>query len=203
MNLRKNIHLTWHAEKLKIKIITLHKSVQYNRGCSVHWGVSLSTLEVIIEYTGGISLSTPGECSVHWVVHTNSIVFPMTFLMISPGVLMISPTILMIPPVYCTLPVYCTYIMQGDHTNCKPGLVTMTLQALLCDLPQNVPLELSNSHGRRQTYILDKNSLKAFIGVETASLTFGTKQYSTSYNSHICCGKRFCNDFFLNHNRVA
>ena len=29
--------------------------------------------------------------------------------------------------------------------------------------------------------------LRVFIGVETAALTFRTKQYSTSYGSHICC----------------
>ena len=46
-------------------------------------------------------------------------------------------------------------------------------------------------------------SLRAFIGVETAALTFRTKQYSTSYSSHICYGKRFYNDFFLNHNTIA
>ena len=40
--------------------------------------------------------------------------------------------------------------------------------------------------------------LRAFIGVETAALTFRTKQYSTSNSSHICYGKRFYNDFFLN-----
>ena len=45
--------------------------------------------------------------------------------------------------------------------------------------------------------------LRAFIGVETAALTFRTKQYSTSYSSHICYGKRFYNDFFLNHNTIA
>ena len=45
--------------------------------------------------------------------------------------------------------------------------------------------------------------LRAFIGVETAALTFRTKQYSTSYSSHICYGKRFRNDFFLNHNAIA
>ena len=46
-------------------------------------------------------------------------------------------------------------------------------------------------------------SLRAFIGVETVALTFRTRQYSTSYSSHICYGKRFCNDFFLNHNTIA
>ena len=46
-------------------------------------------------------------------------------------------------------------------------------------------------------------SLRALIGVETAVLTFRTKQYSTSYSSHICYGKRFCNNFFLNHNTIA
>ena len=39
--------------------------------------------------------------------------------------------------------------------------------------------------------------LRTFIGVETAALTFRTKQYSTGYSSHICYGKRFYNDFFL------
>ena len=43
----------------------------------------------------------------------------------------------------------------------------------------------------------------AFISVETAALTFRVKQYSTSYSSHICYGKRFCNDFFLDHNTTA
>ena len=45
--------------------------------------------------------------------------------------------------------------------------------------------------------------LRAFAGVETAVLTFRTKQYSTSCSSHTCYGKRFCNDLFLNHNTVA
>ena len=47
------------------------------------------------------------------------------------------------------------------------------------------------------------NALRTFIGVETAALTFRTKQYSTSYCSHICYGKRFYNDFFLNHQTIA
>ena len=51
------------------------------------------------------------------------------------------------------------------------------------------------------TYII--YLLRAFIGVETAALTFRTKQYSTSYRSHICYRKRFCNDLFLNHNTIA
>ena len=45
--------------------------------------------------------------------------------------------------------------------------------------------------------------LRTFIGVETAALTFRTKQYSTSYSSPICYGKRFYNDFFLNHHTIA
>ena len=45
--------------------------------------------------------------------------------------------------------------------------------------------------------------LRMFVGVETAALTFRTKQYSTSYSSHICYGKRFYNDFFLNHHTIA
>ena len=48
-------------------------------------------------------------------------------------------------------------------------------------------------------------TLRTFIGVETTVLTFRTKQYSTciSYSSHICYGKRFHNDFFLNQHTVA
>ena len=45
--------------------------------------------------------------------------------------------------------------------------------------------------------------LRAFIGVETGALTFRTKQYSTSYSSHICYSKGFCNVLFLNHNKIA
>ena len=48
-----------------------------------------------------------------------------------------------------------------------------------------------------------KAQLRTFIGVETAALTFRTKQCSTSYSSHICYGKRFYNDFFLNHHTIA
>ena len=48
-----------------------------------------------------------------------------------------------------------------------------------------------------------KNYLRTFVGVETAALTFRTKKYSTSYSSHICYGKRFYNDFFLNHHTIA
>ena len=51
--------------------------------------------------------------------------------------------------------------------------------------------------------IMPSYFLRAFIGVETAALTFRTKQYSTSYSSHICYNKRFYNDFFLNHNTIA
>ena len=39
--------------------------------------------------------------------------------------------------------------------------------------------------------------------METAALTFRTKQYSTGYSSHSCYGKRFYNDFFLNHHTIA
>ena len=51
--------------------------------------------------------------------------------------------------------------------------------------------------------VVSTTPLRAFIGVETAALTFKTKQYSTGYSSHICYGKRFYNDFFLNHNTIA
>ena len=46
-------------------------------------------------------------------------------------------------------------------------------------------------------------TLRTFTGVETVALTFRTKQYSTSYSIHICYGKRFYNDFFLNHHTIA
>ena len=112
-----------------------------------------STLANITEYTGGVQYSTLGDimstargvqytggyheecggyheytggCSVHWVSHTNSIVFPMTyptFIMISslcthdiPSVLMISPRCSEHSPLYCTPPVYCTDIMQGANS---------------------------------------------------------------------------------------
>ena len=55
----------------------------------------------------------------------------------------------------------------------------------------------------RNQNIFDKFNLRTFIGVETAALTFRTKQYNTSYSSHICYGKRFYNDFFLNHHTIA
>ena len=41
------------------------------------------------------------------------------------------------------------------------------------------------------------------IRVETAVLTFRTKQCSTCHSSHTCYGKRFYNDFFLNHHTIA
>ena len=50
---------------------------------------------------------------------------------------------------------------------------------------------------------INRRSLRAFIGVETAALTFRMKQYSTSYSSYICYGKRFYDDFFLNHHTIA
>ena len=53
------------------------------------------------------------------------------------------------------------------------------------------------------TFLGSQTSLRVFIGVETAALTFRTKQYSTSYSSHIWYDKRFYNDFFLNHNTIA
>ena len=49
----------------------------------------------------------------------------------------------------------------------------------------------------------ESSNLRAFVGVETAALTFRTKQYSTNHSSNICYGKRFYNDFFLNHNTIA
>ena len=52
-------------------------------------------------------------------------------------------------------------------------------------------------------YRLISFELRTFIGVETSALIFRTKQYSTSYSSHICYDKRFHNDFFLNHHRIA
>ena len=59
-----------------------------------------------------------------------------------------------------------------------------------------------NVHAHEKYLFCFKNHLKAFVGVETTALTFRTKQYSTSYSSHICYGKRFYNDFFSNHNTI-
>ena len=55
-------------------------------------------------------------------------------------------------------------------------------------------------HCNLQLYM---TALRTFIGVETAALTFRTKQYRTGYSSHICYGKRFYNDFFLNRHTIA
>ena len=38
--------------------------------------------------------------------------------------------------------------------------------------------------------------LRAFIGKETSALTLRKKQYSTSYSSHICYGKRYTHQKF-------
>ena len=54
------------------------------------------------------------------------------------------------------------------------------------------PLPGTGEQLRRPGHI----GLRASIGVETAVLTFRTKQYSTSYSSYICYDKQFCNDFF-------
>ena len=51
--------------------------------------------------------------------------------------------------------------------------------------------------------LIKRRYLRTVIGVETVALTFRTKQYSTSYSCHICYGKRFHNDFFLNHHTIA
>ena len=56
---------------------------------------------------------------------------------------------------------------------------------------------------KRKHMFADTFLLRTFIGVETADLTFRTKQYSTSYSSHICYGKQFYNQFFLNHHTTA
>ena len=63
--------------------------------------------------------------------------------------------------------------------------------------------KLSLSPWSNKNTLILSYSLRTFIGVETAALTFRTKQYSTSYSSHICYGKRFYNDFFLNHHTIA
>ena len=55
-----------------------------------------------LEYTGG--------CSVHWGFHTDSVVFPMTF----PNIYHDIPRCTEHPSLYCTPPVYCTYILQGE-----------------------------------------------------------------------------------------
>ena len=86
----------------------------------------------------------------------------------------------------------------------KEQLATWLIDDRLIHLRTNlffsIKLKINLSATRRNmcTY-----SLRAFIGVETAALTFRTKQCSTSYSSHICYGKRFYNDFFLNHHTIV
>ena len=67
-------------------------------------------------------------------------------------------------------------------------------------LPHLIYLTRSKNLYKRKKEIIH---LRTFIGVETAALTFRTKQYNTSHSSHICYGKRFYNDFFLNHHTIA
>ena len=80
------------------------------------------------------------------------------------------------------------FVTTYNQNNPSVFSTIKTTSQLLCD--NNVP-------GMRDF------KLRTFIGVETAALTFRTKQYSTSYSSHICYGKRFYNDFFLNHHTIA
>ena len=68
---------------------------------------------------------------------------------------------------------------------------------------KNILSGIEVSTVRNEKYLWQRLRAFDFIGVETAALTIRTKQYSTSYSSHICYGKRFCNDFFLNHNTIA
>ena len=101
---------------------TLRDVSEYTRGCSVQWGDTMSSQGDTMMSVGEYHKYT-GGCSVHWGFHTNSIVFPMTFYMISPGVLMIScqcteypaPSVVVISPRCTEHPaVYCTDIMQCD-----------------------------------------------------------------------------------------
>ena len=67
----------------------------------------------------------------------------------------------------------------------------------------NLFIAVQTMNKRKNIQWIFLTELGAFIGVETAALIFRTKQYSTSYSSHICYGKRFYNDFFLNHHTIA
>ena len=64
-------------------------------------------------------------------------------------------------------------------------------------------IRLNTKESRSNPTNFASGPLGTFIGVETAALTFRAKQYSTGYSSHICYGKRFYNDFFLNHHTIA
>ena len=132
---------------------------EYTRGCSVHWGVSLSTPRVFstlgdimstprgVQYSGGYHNEYGGYheytegCSVHWGFHTNSIVFPMTFPHIyhdippiyswyPPSVLMISPSVLMIFP---TVLMISPGVLNIPHCTALPRCTALTLRrVLLC-----------------------------------------------------------------------
>ena len=73
---------------------------------------------------------------------------PPTFIMISPGVLMISPQCTEHPqcthdipqcteyhPLYCTPPVYCTDIMQGDGANRKMRIPSLRFELITWGSP--------------------------------------------------------------------
>ena len=144
-------------------LITLGEYHWVHRGCSVHWGDIMSTLGVFS--TVGDTMSTPGgaqytggyhdecrgyheyseECSVHWGFHTNSIVFPMTFPNIYHDIPQCThdiphnthdiPWCTEHPLLYCTPPVYCKDIMQGDKVHWKLAPWTGHQPGQPCFLP--------------------------------------------------------------------
>ena len=87
-----------------------------------------------------------------------------------------------------------------DHDNDQFRAKTKRLVGGMIAQPHNRFVFLCRGHGVCCKW---KAGLRAFIGVETAALTFRTKQYSNSSSSHICYRKRFYNDFFINHNTIA
>ena len=90
----------------------------------------MSTLTDTMMSVGGYHEYTRG-CSVHWGIHTNSIVFPMTSPHISdilqcthdiPHCTHDIPWCTEHPPLYCTPPVYCTDTMQGENSSVNEAL---------------------------------------------------------------------------------
>ena len=93
--------------------------------------------------------------------------------------------------------VFTKLLLENAHA-IRPCNFEAASEPLLPKVARCIPVLPSRYIGKCAARVL-----RVFIGVETAALTFRTKQYSTSYSSHICYAKRFYNDFFLNHHTTA
>ena len=74
-------------------------------------------------------------------------------------------------------------------------------QNAITETKQVEPLTLLVS--TKSARLLPDNSLDAFNGFYCTWKPVKFRWKHFGYSSHICYGKRFCNDFFLNHNTIA